>query len=569
MPLEKKMGLGTLSTLRTTISYHVESRAEALRETLLPEIKSAMEKGFCAMTTDGCTEDHSKVHFFTATVQYCGEEEGKWVLKNKVLYTTPFNNSGRHTGADVREHIFKNCSDRGFPSSLIESVPFVTDGGSDIVVALNGVKRFYCFDHFLNVCLKNSFEIKVYQLKLYTEEALKIIGDILEVVQNIKKKPIGRKLVEVTPKGQKRGPFPSKLPLLRLFHKNYDNIKNYTVIDHIDRDKVLQLIEMMAPLENILKTCKTSIPASKFQDIKNLLVLKDTHSDFEKDLMQNFVKEFMALDVLQYVSDCKALVNHFKHYMSLMKELETTLKQCCETRLNSLLHTLETIRDQFDMVIQVLMDAEQYDWVSKIDNRVLLEAIISVLKPFEIESKAMQASQTPTFHLCLPSLYLLKRPLILLGSVRAQIHSELQEKAQITLEHKISTLLCPSFRSLKMLSPGEIAIVHSSIQEMISEISSEDLRFEIEPTPSPSNSPTNRYAEWCEEVSYELENELDRYLREPKGDDKDLLAWWQTRVQLHQENTIAFTLASYACELATDSSLRIYGDRSNFIKKTR
>jgi hypothetical protein len=216
-----------LFSFRTSISNNVGKRAESVRDIVLPQVKAAMEKGFCAMTTDACTERHSQEKFFTLTSQFLdSDKEGKWVLNSKVIFTNLFKKHGTYTSSDVGDHILKHCEDRKLPQNLIKQIPFTVDGGADITKALNDleIKRFYCFAHFLNVCLTNSFELKVYQLDLYTLEAKSLLTDIMEVVETVKKKPVGRDLVSELPKGRTRGPFPSKVPLLRAFYKNYNKV---------------------------------------------------------------------------------------------------------------------------------------------------------------------------------------------------------------------------------------------------------------------------------------------------------------------------------------------------------
>lgn len=193
---------------------------------LAPELTAAMKNKYCALTTDGCTEDTSKAHFYTMTAQYLATVEGKWALKSKVLFTTRFKKSGKYTAADVRAHLSDSCDGKSFNPALIEALTFVTDGGSDIVKALSDCNRLYCFDHFLNVCLTNGFEVKVYQLNLYTEEARILVDDVLKVIEEMKKKPIGQKFLPVMPKGRTKGPFPSKLPLLRVFQKQYNKVNS-------------------------------------------------------------------------------------------------------------------------------------------------------------------------------------------------------------------------------------------------------------------------------------------------------------------------------------------------------
>lgn len=185
-----------------------------------------MKGQYCALTTDSCTESTSQEKFFTLTAQYIGTDaDGKWVSKSKVLFTTRFTKKGKYTAEDVKKHLFDTAVAKGYPREVLEKLPFVTDGGSDLVKALRDYLRLYCFDHFLNVCLTNGFDLKVYQLSLYTPKATELVNDVFQVVHDLKKKRISRMFIDVMPKGNKKGPFPSKLPLLKLFYKHFDKVK--------------------------------------------------------------------------------------------------------------------------------------------------------------------------------------------------------------------------------------------------------------------------------------------------------------------------------------------------------
>lgn len=69
---------------------------------------------------------------------------------------------------------------------------------------------------------------------------------------------------------------------------------------------------------------------------------------------------------------------------------------------------------------------------------------------------------------------------------------------------------------------------------LLAEISAaKDISADPGPTETPPAAPstsTNRYSDWEEDNQDEADNELERYLREPKGNITDLLQWWQARV---------------------------------------
>lgn len=110
----------------------------------------------------------------------------------------------------------------------------------------------------------------------------------------------------------------------------------------------------------------------------------------------------------------------------------------------------------------VLRNEKLTDWVKKINNKPLLDALVNLLKPFRDESEDVQANKGPTIQLCVSSLHVLidhcqpdftDEPEM--AALRSRLLCNLEQKAQITLLHKIATFLWPSFRTLLMLSPQE------------------------------------------------------------------------------------------------------------------
>lgn len=181
-----KMDVTQLVPCRTTISRGVDEAAEELKSKLFPEIKEAMIRKQCAAAIDLWTEDVHKVHFVACTVGYFVTIEKKLVLKNMLLFFVTFYE--RSTGKNLGTFIIAKFEERGFPKALLQNVKFCLDGGADINLALNEFERFYCFGHFLNVCLNNTFVVKVYKVSLYGHEGIRVWDSVRQCIEALHKK---------------------------------------------------------------------------------------------------------------------------------------------------------------------------------------------------------------------------------------------------------------------------------------------------------------------------------------------------------------------------------------------
>lgn len=126
---------------------------------------------------------------------------------------------------------------------------------------------------------------------------------------------------------------------------------NSHLLEGVNKQYILSITQVYGPVVNILKGCKTSVPASKLRALAPHLVSKQRHTAFEKTLVTHLQAEFVMAEIVMLINDCKALVTHVKQGAASMREkLPLTLKQCCETRWNSLLTTLNSIHLEYDEV---------------------------------------------------------------------------------------------------------------------------------------------------------------------------------------------------------------------------
>ncbi|GAA6085467.1 zinc finger protein 618-like [Tachysurus ichikawai] len=138
----------------TTVSRHIEEKAQALQSSVATEIKSIIETYGCAITTDIWTEDYHKTSFISSTIHYTNND---FVLVSRVLFAALFENGVSKTGDNSRNLLFQKFCAFGIDMSLLGRVVFVTDHGANIGAALRGYTRLNCNAHILNVILSSAF----------------------------------------------------------------------------------------------------------------------------------------------------------------------------------------------------------------------------------------------------------------------------------------------------------------------------------------------------------------------------------------------------------------------------
>lgn len=165
-------------------------------------------------------------------LQYIKKKLGKETLQRKILFLSYM--EGKCTAVRLKDHIVQCLAERGFPEpeELIKKMTFVSDGGSDFVAALRLAEcyRIYCFAHFLNICQSNAFTIKVYQLQIYPAEALLQIQKVEMIVRYLVENDVSGNMQLELPKGVKRGPLPSQIPMLKTFLRKFQQVRDMLLL---------------------------------------------------------------------------------------------------------------------------------------------------------------------------------------------------------------------------------------------------------------------------------------------------------------------------------------------------
>lgn len=100
----------------------------------------------------------------------------------------------------------------------------------------------------------------------------------------------------------------------------------------------------------------------------------------------------------------------------------------------------------------------------------MMEAMLDILKVFKTESLKLEAEDTPTIHLVIPSIFELKDTLQpkpadckSIRNLRANLLSELEAKYVPHERHKLGLFLHPTYRRLRRLPEAERAEVSASV----------------------------------------------------------------------------------------------------------
>ncbi|KAI2644598.1 Zinc finger protein 618 [Labeo rohita] len=228
--------------------------------------------------------------------------------------------------------------------------------------------------------------------------------------------------------------------------KNHENIRR-TV------ESILQEFGILSK-DIIVVTDNGSNVVAAFKDYTRLscaghninLILKYTFDHLDVENPQH-------RPVIHLFRDVKTLVTHFKR-AGLQKALDRSLKQAVETRWNTRLAMLQSVRDALlsGKLHEVLLHRNELRYVNGIDPD-LLEDIIRLLEPFDEATRHLSTDQTPTLHLVFPTKATLLRGLlhqdgdsVIVKELKRILGQAVELKFKIHLYHKIATALSPSLR---------------------------------------------------------------------------------------------------------------------------
>ena len=173
----------------------------------------------------------------------------------------------------------------------------------------------------------------------------------------------------------------------------------------------------------------------------------------------------LPTEVTGLIATCKELVTLVKR-TKLNNSLDTTLKQCIQTRWNSVLRTLQSVYDNRAQLRSAASEPNSNRNLLRLLSDLsdeLLEQVIEILKPFDTATRVLSTDKTPSLHLVVPTKYTLHRHLTACGTDNAVI-SQLKQHLLAQLDryfnvsdiHTTATLLDPRMKNKQELMSAEL-----------------------------------------------------------------------------------------------------------------
>ncbi|KAK3907808.1 Transposable element Hobo transposase [Frankliniella fusca] len=539
---------------RTTVTDKLEEIAGDIKLKFVPRAREAIAAGRCAATTDMWTQENKKVHFLAVILHILNSEDK---LERRTAFTIDFGDEAA-SAENIRAQIMFQFQLLGIGEEEVEKIVFVTDRGANIVSALKNFSRLDCISHVINTVLKTGLGLKRYEITMLTPEASDIVGSVRELLTHLNARlPMKSKF----PISKKQRPHcvtpPVYLPMLTAFRKRLTEITQRLklrseefLLAGIDIDRVDDLIQTLRPVEKLM--CRhhgPDVAGSLWPEIKVATALGVNDSPLAQDLKCQWQTEFFPLRYAYIHSQCKALVTYVKS-SSLNTQLKSTLKQEMEVRWNTSLTMFESIYKVYDeaSIINLLIMYRQLcvalaarDESARLKNvqKDTLKQFLDLLTPFKVESVKLQAEKTPTLqHVVLSRAALAdhcQQPSQgqdqLITVLKERIHLQLERVYKCEMRHKMANFLWPSSRKLRMMTNEERSEVHTEIKKILVEMEDHEAEAAAPPPPKrPRPAEVYRkYLEDAEDSEEIVEDEIDRYVREPIGDDSDILGWWKQK----------------------------------------
>ena len=137
-----------------TVSAYIASEAAEARKKLVDEVLPALRENRCAATTDGWTEAYRSGHFSNIVLHYIED----WEMVTRLAFSLSV--EGATSSDQLKGFLIDKLVEIGIPYDFIENIIFVTDGGADIVKALEEYRRLYCMCHAINIVVRTAFTVK-------------------------------------------------------------------------------------------------------------------------------------------------------------------------------------------------------------------------------------------------------------------------------------------------------------------------------------------------------------------------------------------------------------------------
>lgn len=250
----------------TTVSRHLDERAQTIRRALVDDMLATIEKHGCAVTTDIWTENYRKTSFLSATIHYI---DPHYTLVSRVLFTAPFDTDTSKTGENIRALLFQNLRVFGIDCSLMgKKIVFVTDRGANMVAALRGFNRLNCSAHVLNAVLSHALSPAVVD---QVPEVAQLLTDVKKLVSYFKHSGL-QAMLDSSLKQSVETRWNSTVDMLESVSQQYDAItailleKNqYDKIGRINKNTIASIVAFLKPFRdatNDLESDNTGLSAA-------------------------------------------------------------------------------------------------------------------------------------------------------------------------------------------------------------------------------------------------------------------------------------------------------------------
>ncbi|KAK3927627.1 Transposable element Hobo transposase, partial [Frankliniella fusca] len=509
-------------------------------------------------------------------------------------------------GETIRATLLAALGELGISEEEVQNITFVTDNGSNIVKALEGFKRLYCMCNAMNICLGTGLGIRYHDLIINclskVPRAMQVVeacDDVVRYVKGLRGREAPRRLKDGLKKSKQHHSYSNMLVSLRTRLEEVlrflESREEEERLHGVTAEELDDLLEFLAPLDySAGREASSEVTLSAWPKLQahaspapaQEVAAEDggdadgpapPSSDMVTALRKQLQDELHLMELVEQVDLCKKLVRFLKQ-SDLSHRLSKTVKQDCEVRWNSTYTMLQSVDAVWDEIV-ILLGANNERMVGL--NRATVGMLLQFLKPFLEESKKLEGEDYPTLPLALLSTCRLQKHCartILPQSaededqdvaaenlsfrlLRRNVLQQLGTTVTITMEHKLATVLHPTYRQLRMLPPGE--------------------RNQEDQVPQPKRSKLDDGYDdnWACDVAGTTEDlgvgldevgseEVDRYLRQASTTThENLLKWWETEGAAYPNlQTIARQILAIPASSA--SSERVFS-KAGFIINSR
>lgn len=278
-------------------------------------------------------------------------------------------------------------------------------------------------------------------------------------------------------------------------------------------------------------------------------------------LQQSLEEKHCPKDVSALLVACKETVRYVKK-TSLQDEMETTLKQACDTRWNSNYTMLESINLNYDRLLTVFT-AKKPRELNRITNIKLdlLSALLKFLKPFVTATKSCEGDLEPTLQNVIPAIETLKRHCQVsdddcenITALKETASSFLAKKFTPHLLHKTAMFFNPVMKTLRLISEEDKQVVMDSINRQLDDL---PLREYRPPTAPEQPPPAKRRCQLFDQFN-DLPNEIvqvsevELYLQmSTYNTTLPILEWWKAHA--HELPALSRLARSTLCIMASSA----------------